>query len=446
MRKILWLCGISCLVWGCAVGSPPRDDAIADSPAQAVQAALAPVGARGPSDLDVQIEFPVEGTIFSEEPEAYMAGRMLAPFDAFRRVDAILVIDTSASTADSSGADVDQDGITSGGGPGGQRDEGDSILAAEVASARELLDDVDPRGTRLGVVSFSGFEPKKRDELPGVRHYQAHKSARTEAPLTHNLEAVDQALGRILASGSEGMTHMAAALDRAVVELSGGRGALSTHDLTAEKAVIFLTDGIPTLPFSGSTSRNEAAVIRAAERAAAAGVRVYAFAIGARALERPLAAVEMARRTGGVFTPVRDPRHLSEAIQSLHFADFDTFRIRNVTLEAGADSLHLGPDGSWDALVPLTPGRNRLRVMVEVDGFESVEERIVHYAPGTANAFVPPVLETRRIRMRERKELQVHGGDDTAQSVRKTLELDRARVESQAARQLKELELDLGAW
>jgi hypothetical protein len=39
-------------------------------------------------------------------------------------------------------------------------DPGDSILAAEIAAARELLHDLHPERTRVGIVAFSGTPPR----------------------------------------------------------------------------------------------------------------------------------------------------------------------------------------------------------------------------------------------------------------------------------------------
>jgi hypothetical protein len=407
-------------------------------PALAVQAALAPVEAGPPDALSLELLHPPEDAVVSDAPEAYLAGELDALFGVSGRVDAVLVVDVSASTGRDSGADVDRDrgrlAPPPGAGPGPERrDPDDSILAAEVASARVLLDDVDPRTTRLAIVTFSG--------LPGEA-----PAARTEAPLTHDLPVLARTLAAVLARGAAGRTDMAAGLDRAVREVTGAPGAHAAPDPEARKVVVFLTDGTPTLPHE-SREANERAVLRAADRAAAAGVRVFSFAIGPEALERPVAAVEMARRTGGVFTPVRDPRDLKTAIRAVRHASFESLEIRNLTTGAGPSRIRLGGAGHWEALVPLAPGRNRLWIRVVMDGLEASAERVVHHAPGAPPTFVAPELAARREALRRRqREVDVAAGDE-ARRVRERWERirrERDAVRREAERQLKELELRVG--
>lgn len=235
---------------------------------------------------------------------------------------------------------------------------------------------------------------------------------------------------------------MAAGLDRAVDELIG-RGH-SRPDPRALKVVVFFTDGAPTLPHR-RTEANEQAVIRAAERAAAHRVRVFSFAVGPEALGRPVATVEMARRTGGVFTPVRDPADLLAAVESVRFTYTDELVIRNATLGVGARRIHLGPDGSFDALVPLRSGKNRITIRAVVGDVVAEAERFVHYAPGSARPFVPADLERRRARLRvERQEREVELEAGNA-AVLEAIDRDRRQLERRAARQLKELSIDVAA-
>jgi hypothetical protein len=182
-------------------------------------------------------------------------------------------------------------------------------------------------------------------------------------------------------------------------------------------------------------------VIAAAERAAAYGVRVFSFAVGPEAVGRPVAAVEMARRTGGVFTPVKDPRDLTAAVQTVRLTRFDALEIRNVTLREGARKVHLGQDGTFDALVPLRPGKNRIFVEARIGNVTATAERIVHYAPGTARPFVPSDLEARRLRLvGSDKELEIDAEPGQERMVEVFLR-DRREAEARAARQLKELDI-----
>jgi hypothetical protein len=408
------------------------------APAAAAQEALAPVLPGPPEKVELALGFPDDGTIFSDAAEAYVAGRLDTPFGVPGRVDAVIVIDTSDSTERDSRAGEDEDAVLRRV-RGRPRAAEASILAAELASARLLLEDVDPRHTRLAVVSFAGADPDAAD----AGDASAAPNARTEVPLTRSLEALAAGLERLARRGAAGRTDMAAGLDRAVDELAG-RG-LSRPDPGALKVVIFFTDGTPTLPYR-RTDANEHAVIRAAERAADHGVRVFSFAVGPEALGRPVATVEMARRTGGVFTPVRDPADLLAAVESVRFTNVDELEIRNATLDVGARRIHLGPDGGFDALVPLRSGKNRITIRAVVGDVAAEAERFVHYAPGSARPFVPAELERRRARLaaeRQEREVEVEAGRNAA--VLEAIDRDRRQLERRAARQLKELSIDVAA-
>jgi hypothetical protein len=401
-------------------------------PARAAQEALAPRVPGPVQRVDLDLAFPEDGTIFSDSSDAYLAGQLGAPWGVPGRVDAVVVIDTSLSTERLASAARASDRVH-------QRMRGldpdpeqeDTILDAELASARLLLGDVNPEHTRLGIVSFSGAA----EDAP-----QVLVPARTEVPLTSSIEDLEAGFVRLDRRGSAGRTHMAAGLDLAVDELLGHGLSLPRDDPKTQKVVVFFTDGTPTLPYD-QRDANELAVITAAERAAAHGVRVFSFAVGPEALGRPVAAVEMARRTGGVFTPVKNPKDLTAAVKAVRLTRFDSLEIQNATLRASARKLHLGPDGSFEALVPLKPGKNRIYVRARIHNVTAEAERWVHYAPGSANAYVPPELEERRLRMLGMdKELDVAPGVAQGRVVDVFLD-DRREAEARAARQLKELEL-----
>src|SRR5690606_14073610 len=205
---------------------------------------------------------------------------------------------------------------------------------------------LDPRSTRFGVVTFAGEPPVDGILIAG----SVQPPAVTEVPLTHDYAEAQRGLDRILERGPFGMTHMAAGVDQATVELRGLRGAFSTPDPESDKVVLFLTDGQPTLPYGIEFEKaNTRAVLRAAERARKAGVRVYTFGIGEDALAGPLAIVRLADITGGTFTPVRDPAMIMDVIDQVDFANLDGVSVRNVTTGEPATQSVTNPDGSWSA-------------------------------------------------------------------------------------------------
>ena len=96
--------------------------------------------------------------------------------------------------------------------------------------------------------------------------------------------------------------------------------------------MLFLTDGVPTLPYGPQfEAENVRAVLRAAGRSQYSNIRIHSFAIGPEALDGPIATVEMARRTGGYFTPVRHPGMLSEAVETVDFANLHEVVLKNDT-------------------------------------------------------------------------------------------------------------------
>jgi hypothetical protein len=308
----------------------------------------------------------------------FVTGRALAHSGSMKLFDVVFLIDVSGSTADSSGVDIDGDGRVSGGGGlklgpirlggSGGKGSGDSILAAEVAAVRSLLDTFDPRTTRVGVVTFSGSPNASSDH------------AWVEVPLTSEYRKVRSGLEEILLAGAEGGTNMYAGLRLAGMELGGGRSAESTKRAGSQRHIVLLTDGFPTLPGRprprGERSPEaEDRAIAMAQRLGKKGVRVHTFAIGREAAERPRAAVECAEASGGGFTAVEDPGDLGKLLGEVQFASIEELRIRNLTsgLEA-VDQLH-NADGSYAALVPVQEGLNTIEVVARsTDGsIERVE-------------------------------------------------------------------------
>ncbi len=401
----------------------------------------------------VEIEYPPDQSVMGDPEGAFIAGRALAMLGEFRRFDVVLVIDTSGSTKQMSGADINGNGVVGQdrlSGIFGATDSGDSILAAEVAAARRILRGLDPRNTRVALVSFSGT---RGGNTGGIFQSRPPAPAITEEPLTTEYERIEKALDRVLDRGAKGLTWMSAAVDQATVELLGLRGGRSRPDPRSEKVVLFLTDGVPTLPHdSVYVADNVRAVLRAADRAGRAGVVIHAFAIGPEALEGPVATVEMAERTGGYFTPVRHPGDLVEVIENVSFANLEELTVRNLTTDQPASELLTNADGSWGALVPLEVGKNRIEVAARAtDGRAARAEVLVQYAPGAPAPDVPRTLLVRRNRLLEQrlvelKRERIAQEREQAEEARKELviqiEEERDAAREKAAQQRKELDLE----
>ncbi len=380
------------------------------APAHAALEALAPIVDGSPRAVELTIDSPESGEIFSGEPIASFRGSLSA-LGQTGRVDAIVVIDTSASTGRRA---EPRDAVRARHrGRFAPRTAPASILEQEIRSVERMLADVDPGKTRLGIVTFAGDDPRSPEPASPIR---------VEVPLTARLETLDAGLQRVAARGAAGQTDMAGALDRAVAELLG-RGSSEPSE-GASKVVVFLTDGTPTLPHA-DTRENEREVFAAAERAAAAGIRVFSFAIGPEAIGRPIAAAEMARRTGGAFTPVRKPAELTQAVtRRVEFAGVGgRLEIRNTTNREAAQDLEIA-EGEFSGRIALRTGKNEIFVRARA-GRRSVElRRAVHYAPGEVKVFRPstwfggpvpnpPTKAELDVTLGQRRELDFQVGEPT---------------------------------
>jgi Mg-chelatase subunit ChlD len=401
----------------------------------------------------LEIEYPPDGLALGPSGcGLFVAGRAGPP-----ELDVVIVIDTSVSTAAPSGTDLDGDGHVGRSDPcligftkleDCSTDHGDSILAVEVAAARRLAQSLDLRRTRLGLVSFSGGPADL------VRGEPVLPNAVTRVPLTEDLAQLEMGLRALYQGIPAGGTHMAAGIDQATVELLGLSGAMSTADPTRSRTVVLLTDGAPTLPFGAEQpADNVRAVLRAADRAQKARIRVNTVAIGPLALEGPVAAVDTAERTGGAFIPVRDAGNLLEAIDEVKLAPPVQVEITNRTSGESAREFRITPGGSWGAFVPLVPGGNRVEVVARTEDGGEVRRRVAV----TLDESAPPAAVPREfdflgsgafgVCLREAKRVELTAEELQRQQVRRELllemERERARARDRAARQRKELDLEL---
>ena len=414
--------------------------------------------AKAPVNVQLEIEYPPEGAVIgSSACGVFVAGRALALRGEMQHFDVAIVIDTSASTGAPSGADINGNGVIGqvyGGALGSMfgaslTDPADSILAAEVAAARQLLRGLDPRSTRVAVIVFSG-EPEEQGGTFFGRG--SSKPALTLQALTNDYARVESALDAVISQGPGGLTHIAAGVDQATIELMGIKGALSRKDPTSEKIVLFLTDGTPTLPYGPQfEAENVRAVLRAAGRSQYSDIRIHSFAIGPEALDAPVATVEMARRTGGYFTPVRHPGMLADAIETVDFANIKEVVVRNVTNGKLAEPFRLTADGAWSGFLSLENGVNQLQVNARADDATSAQRVLkVSLDPNAPDAPIPQDLVVHRNRLLEEclrnlKQVRVAAEREAADKVRKDLmveiEKERAKAKQRAAEQSKRLEL-----
>jgi hypothetical protein len=328
--------------------------------------------AQDPEAVRIVVETPRNGTVVRNRTDvAALAGVATAEGAGPPHFEIMLVIDVSGSTRYPSGVDVDGDGEIGESESGLLQalpdtintDPGDSVLAAEVQAAKSLLTGLDPARVRVGVVSFAG----EIDPSNGRRRSPNQVDAYLEQELTHDYARVDRALDAVVLRGSSGGTNMEAGIKMAVRELAGLSGAVSRPKVGAKRAILLLTDGKPSLPFGRGNvedPEDDEAVIAAARLARAGGILINAYGLGPGAIDYPVAATEMAKVSGGVYTPVRRPGDIVTVLSGVSFANIEDVVAVNLTLGemAGPDDVLLHPDGSFQGFVPVRPGLNRIRV------------------------------------------------------------------------------------
>ncbi len=342
-------------------------------------AAMAISGSRmalaGADRVRILIDSPAPGVqVESQVHQARISGNAVAEGDEPLLYDVMLAIDVSASTRAASGVDVDGDGEvganpllellppTAYSADTLSSDPEDSVLHAEVAAARGLIERLDARRVRVGVISFAG----EVDPMTGKRKHLDQQDAWVDAPLTADLEQIHRTLDAILARGARGATNFAAGVRLGIRELSALSGARSAPRPEAKKVILFLTDGAPTLP-SGRGNQidpgDSEAAVRAAQVAHRAGISINTYALGQGALTYPQVVTEMARVSLGTYTPVQNPGDIIMLLQGVSFANVEDVVFTNISTGDFSTDVRLNPDGSFQGYVPVREGPNRVRVI-----------------------------------------------------------------------------------
>jgi len=408
------------------------------------------------TSLELSIEYPRDGAVVSNTVcGTFVAGRAQATRGAPRRFDMVLALDMSSSTTGPAGTDVNGNGIV--GEPklgelgaalgAGLTDDGDSILAAEIAAARRVLAGFDPRSTRVGLVAFAG-------EPPGSS--SSRKPSFTVVGLTRDYSEIERGLDELWKAGPSGNTHMAAGINQATIELAGLRGARSKPDPDSEKVVFFFTDGQPTLPYgTGREADNVRAVQRAASQAARANIKIHSFAIGPEALAGPIAAVEMASRTHGYFIPVRKPGDLADIVEEVSFANIEKVTLEQTKTRAEAKPFRLTADGSWAGFLALEPGANPIRATAVAEEGARAERRIqvslVDKPTDAPDPDLPVDLVVQRNRLLEdclliarqqRLDRERERNEEIRRALQVEIERERQKARERADQQRKQLDLE----
>jgi uncharacterized protein YegL len=334
--------------------------------AVAALAVAAAAGARAAEKVWVELESPSnEVTVKSPVGRVEIKGWTGSGLRGGH--DVLLVIDRSSSVWSASGSDIDGDGKV-----GRDRDEldlfldfnrkstdpDDTILRAELAAARKLIERMDTKTTRMGLMSFGG-------------------GARIHAPIGSSQVQLLAALQEIPREPDFGGTSFDKALKLARLQFEAQPRPADVAD-RRNFSVILLSDGAPTAP--APVEHAEAFAILSARDAAELGVRIYAFAIGSEAVGNRKVYEEMTNVTGGELVLVDKPGEVIDFVPHLSLTSIARVEIDNLSSSEKARAVRLFPDGTFDGYAPLREGWNTLRITsVGEDGYERVVDRRVFF-------------------------------------------------------------------
>ena len=324
------------------------------------------------SGVEIEVRDPqlADGVYRHLDPDLPVAGfARLAGFNGHD--DVVVALDVSTSTNEHSGVDVNGDGRSDDGWKGP-----DSIYRAQLAAVRNLLTCLEqmPHNAageriRVGIVTYSGDERLRR--LPEDAKQRASdaeilrlatRDADVAVALTGDYAKVRRTLDRLERIAPSGMSDTAAGVGRALIELQGvsESGARSAANSDAQKTILLLTDGKPSLPFDRRQA--DAAASWAGRMAAQAGITVNAFKIGYDAVARAEndSLERMAHRSGGRYVALEKPGDVMTALEATSLSAVERVELANRTAERGTRAVATGIDGSFYGEVPLEEGENEI--------------------------------------------------------------------------------------
>jgi len=140
------------------------------------------------------------------------------------------------------------------------------------------------------------------------------------------------------------------------------------------------------MPIGGGrpvTPQDTDLAINAARLAGKAGIKVHVFALGEEALSYPIAAVGIARESGGIYTPVSRAADVLAVVENISLVGVQYVQIINQTMGQKATQLRLAADGFFSSAVPVTEGRNQIEVLARAsDGSTGRDSITIYYQPG----------------------------------------------------------------
>jgi von Willebrand factor type A domain len=323
----------------------------------------------------LRVETPDAAEVRADLPLVEVGGH--AGARGLRTQDLVLVLDVSDSTVEPCGLDLDGDGEDGTTDPAmsawlhrqpdvrdsllarvESSDFDDSVLMAELAAAEAIVAQVDARAFRVGLVAFSNHA------------WVVSPVGSSPAELVEGLDHLRWNFFYDLAG-----TDFARAVQVGAKALADAPGA---DEPGRERSILFLSDG--AIAGGREVWEVEESVLAAAREATHHGVRIFSYALGPEAVQELDVYRGMAELTGGRFEKLDRPTDAVARLRAVDFARVAELSIENLTTGAAARALRRFQDGSFDALVELAPGPNRVRFTARAsNGSAETAERLFTY-------------------------------------------------------------------
>ncbi len=242
------------------------------------------------------------------EPRPLAADAPICPSGgALPPMDVVVAIDTSRSTRDPTGLDIDGDGRVGEFRRSRWTDRGDSVLAAQVAAVRRVVRATQGSGVRFAVVAYAGRQERVLED--STTQFVDRRDAKLRAELTSDVVVLERALEALQRRGSNGYSSFAPPMQLALRALRYPPDAAPAE--TAR--ILFLSDSpepIRQAP-GGHYAWQDRRMRTQAIRAVKAGVAFDTFGLGEAARAgTPHTLTHIASATGGSFHSVFDADQL----------------------------------------------------------------------------------------------------------------------------------------
>jgi len=316
----------------------------------------------GETTIEARIDDPLPGdSVRTFEPciESTPVSGIASTLGLDKTFDLYFVLDSSGSTDEASGTDVDGDGNIGTGDP--SSDPGDSILAAEVEAVRRFISELTPAFSKVAIIQFSNPEG-----FFGIGERQ-----RVVQQLTNNYQDANDALDEILAGGPAGATDYGGGLDLVFAESN------ARHTPGSDEFVMFMTDGVPTFPQSPYTTEDPLdtdAAINGANTAAARDIVINTYAVGDNVTSDTLE--RMAEITGGEHFEDDPPGNILDTLPETNLAGIDSVLIFNTTTGEWIEA-DVTAEGRFTGDLPIILGLNDILVRAIADNGEATSTECI---------------------------------------------------------------------